>query len=252
MRQIEKYNNTMPRKHLISEGINKKQQNQSKIWQKLAREIKAAAKVGGPNPEANPRLRLAIDKALQNNLSRESIEKNINGSSKDPSEMKQLEYECYGPNGIQIIVTALADNENRVFSNLRGYLSKLHGEIAKPNSVKVFFNNLGDIILQKNNPNQSKDDIENIIIDNNLDGYIETIENEDSFEIYTEPNDSFYKIKEQLTKNGYQVYEASIKLIPNNKVTNLDEENTARILKFIDSCEQDDDMQTIITNYEPE
>ena len=69
----------MPRKHLIANQTNKKQQAQAKMWQKLAREIRASVKVGGPNPEANPRLKSAISKALQNNLSRESINKNING-----------------------------------------------------------------------------------------------------------------------------------------------------------------------------
>ena len=69
----------MPRKHLVASQTNKKQQNNAKIWQKLAKEIKVAAKIGGPNLEANPRLKAAVDRALQFNLSRESIAKNING-----------------------------------------------------------------------------------------------------------------------------------------------------------------------------
>ncbi len=145
----------MPRKHLIASGINKKQQMQAKIWQKLAREIKAAVKVSGPNADANPRLKAAIDKAYLNNMTKEAISRNIQGSSKDASELVSLEYECYGPNGIQIIVNALSDNSNRTYSSLRGYLSKLHGEIAKPNSVKIFFEMQGVIIFEKH-PNQVK------------------------------------------------------------------------------------------------
>ena len=93
----------MPRKHLIASQTNKKQQSQAKLWQKLAREIRAAVKVGGPNPEANPRLKSAINKALQNNLSRDSINRNINGGNKDTEKLENLEYEAYGPNGLQII-----------------------------------------------------------------------------------------------------------------------------------------------------
>jgi transcriptional/translational regulatory protein YebC/TACO1 len=108
--------------------------------------------------DANPRLKVAVDKALSNNLPRESIQKNISGSDKDPQDLKQIEFECYGPEGIQIIVGGLTDNINRSTSNLRGYLSKLHGEIAKQNSVKIFFDNLGDIILLKSsNPKLSSD-----------------------------------------------------------------------------------------------
>jgi transcriptional/translational regulatory protein YebC/TACO1 len=166
--------------------------------------------------------------------------------------MKQFEYECYGPNGIQIIVTALAENENRVVSNLRGYLSKLHGEIAKANSVKIFFENFGIIVLQKINTFQTKDDIEEIIINNNLEGYIETKEYEDSFEVFTEPNNSFYKIRDELIKNSFKVFESSIKLVSSSKVTNVDEDTKQRMQRFIESCENDDDIQSVITNYEEE
>ena len=129
----------MPRKHLISSQTNKKQQNQARIWQKLAREIKAAVKVGGANVEANPRLKSAILKALQNNLSKESINKNINGAATDTENIHVLEYEAYGPEGIQIIISAITDNVNRTISNVKSYLNKLGAKLAKQNSLKIFF-----------------------------------------------------------------------------------------------------------------
>jgi YebC/PmpR family DNA-binding regulatory protein len=194
-------------------------------------------------------LKAAVDKALQNNLSRDSIQRNIAGSNKDADQLIQLEYECYGPNGIQIIVTALSDNANRTNSNLRGYLAKLHGEIAKPNSVKIFFDNLGVIILEKL-PNQTKDNIEEIILEKNLNGYINTEEFDDSFEILTEPNNNFYEIKNVLSESGYKVFDAAIKLVAQNKITSLNEETKVKLDKFIDSCEEDEDIQSVITNYE--
>ena len=78
----------MPRKHLIASQNNKKQQDNAKIWMKLAKEIRAAAKTGGPNIDANPRLKAAVEKALQNNLSKESIERNIKGAQKDTSNLE--------------------------------------------------------------------------------------------------------------------------------------------------------------------
>jgi YebC/PmpR family DNA-binding regulatory protein len=194
-------------------------------------------------------LKAAIDKAYLNNMTKEAVLRNIQGSSKDASELVSLEYECYGPNGIQIIVNALSDNSNRTYSNLRGYLSKLHGEIAKPNSVKIFFEMQGVIIFEKH-PNQSKESIEEIIIENNIEGYVDTNEFEDSFEVITTPDNNFYLIKDLLSNSGYKVFEAEIKLVSQNKITSLDEENKARLEKFIESCDEDEDIQSVVTNYE--
>jgi transcriptional/translational regulatory protein YebC/TACO1 len=160
-----------------------------------------------------------------------------------------LEYECYAPNGIQIIVNALSDNANRTNSSLRGYLAKLHGEIAKPNSVKIFFDNQGSIILEKQ-PTQTKDNIEELILDNNIDGYVDCLEYEDSFEVLTTPDNNFYLIKDLFIANGFKVFDSSIKLIAQNKVTKLDDEAKMRLEKFIDSCDNDDDIQTVVTNFE--
>jgi YebC/PmpR family DNA-binding regulatory protein len=228
----------MARKHLIIANINKKQQAQAKIWQKLAREIKAAAKIGGVNVDANPRLKMAIDKAVQNGLSSESIERNLHGNKKDDAELINIEYECYGPNGIQIIVKALADNTNRVASNLRGFLSKLHGEIAKPNSVKIFFDNLGYILVEKTN-NLTIDDIMEYTINNNI---VDINEFDNVFEIKTTPAD-FYSARDNLKNNKCIILDSEIKLIAQNKITKLDHDAKERFNKFISSCEEDDDIQ---------
>lgn len=233
----------MPRKHLVASQTNKKQQLQAKIWLKVAKEIKAAAKVGGPNPDANPRLKAAIDKALQNNLSRESIERNISGGQKDPSNMFTMEFECYGPNGLQIIVSALTDNQNRTASNLRGYLSKINGEIAKTNSVKSFFNRYGVIIILKDN-NYSIDNIMESTMDFNV---IDIIENEDHYQILTQPED-FYKVKDELTKNKFKLFESEIKLVAQSPLEIEDEKLNEKIDRFLNSCEDDDDIQWVITN----
>ncbi|MDR2823504.1 MAG: YebC/PmpR family DNA-binding transcriptional regulator [Mycoplasmataceae bacterium] len=234
----------MPRKHLVASQTNKKQQLQAKLWQKLAREIKAAVKVGGPNIEANPRLKAAVDKGLQNNLSRESIQRNISGSSKDPAELSTLEFECYGPNGLQLVISALTDNINRTTSSLRGYLSKFHGEIAKPNSVKIFFDNRGDIIVYKDN--HSIDGLMELTMSYEI---VDILEHEDAFEILTSPAD-FYKVKDLLTNSGYRLFEGEVKLISQNKITSLDEDTKVRLEKLLTLCDEDEDIQWVVTNYE--
>lgn len=232
----------MPRKHLIASGINKKQQSQAKVWNKLAKEIKAAAKVGGPNPDANPRLKAAIDKALQNNLSRESIQKNINGAEKDKDALTDYLYEIYGPKGLAIIVQGLSDNQNRLLSSLKGYLSKLKAEIGKPNSVKTNFNYSGQVIVSKENMT------EDLLMEKTLDLAIdEIIENEDCFEILVNPKD-FYNVRDEMSKREINIIESEIKYIPTTYV-NLDQENFEKLQRFLDSCEEDDDIQWVVTNF---
>lgn len=235
----------MPRKHLIASQTNKKQQAQAKMWQKLAREIRAAVKVGGPNPEANPRLKSAINKALQNNLSRDSINKNINGCNKDTEKLETLEYEAYGPNGLQIIISVLTDNPNRSAGNIRGYLNKFNAKIAKPNSVKSFFEEKGYVIVPKK-PNISIDSLLELTMSNKV---LDILEQEDCFEIYVEPSD-IYKTVDNLKNNNIEIFLSEVKFFSNQKVSKLDEKIKQKLFDFIDSCDDDEDIQWVVTNFE--
>lgn len=231
----------MPRKHLIASGINKKQQQQAKLWMKCAKEIKAAAKIGGTNPDANPRLKAAIARALNCNLSRESIEKNINGANKDTSTLKELYYEGYGPNGIAILIKSLTDNEQRTVSAIRGYFSKLNGQLAKPNSVKMIFDELGEFIMESRN--LSEDDILNSTLENEI---VDLIHEEEYFILYSKPND-FYKTKDNLEKNNIKIISSEIKFIANQKA-DLPDEYEEKMERFLNSCDEDDDISWVVTN----
>lgn len=244
----------MPRKHLIASGINKKQQSQAKIWNKLAKEIKAAAKVGGPNPESNPRLKAAIDKALQNNLSRDSIDRNINGASKDKDNQVDYFFEIYGPKGLAIMVQGLTDNQNRLISSLNGYLSKLNGNIATPNSVKINFKYCGEIIIELNNSisdiNKWFNEVELKIMEKCIEDNLEIIDiilNDDCIQVLTQPND-LYKTRDILLNQEIKILSSEIKYIPNDYV-NLDKEHFEKLERFLSSCEDDDDIQWVVTNF---
>lgn len=230
----------MPRKHLIASGINKKQQQQAKIWMKCAKEIKAAAKIGGPNPEANPRLKAAIVRALQNNLSRESIEKNINGANKDSSTLKELYYEGYGPNGMGIIIKALTDNEQRTISAIRGYFSKLHGNIAKPNSVMILFDELSEFVIDKI---YSDEKILEAVLECDI---VDLVDEDDCYVLTAKPNE-FVKINECLEKNNISTLSAEVRYIPQSTVS-ISDEHKPLYERFINQCEDDDDIQWVVTN----
>lgn len=232
----------MPRKHLIASSINKKQQQQSKVALKCVREIKAAVKVGGPNPEANPRLKAAISRALENNLTRETIQRNIS-NCKDSEVLKELMYEGYGPRGLAIIIKALTDNEQRTVSNIRGYFSKLKGELSKPNSVKMLFNEYGQFIIAKNDQ-ISEDKILELTLNYNV---VDLQHDESAFELLVMPED-FYNVKNLLTENSnFQILSSEIKLIPQTFV-DVTEAEDALLQRFIDTCEDDDDIQWVVTN----
>lgn len=232
----------MPRKHLIASSINKKQQQQSKVALKCVREIKAAVKVCGPNPEANPRLKAAISRALENNLTRETIQRNIS-NCKDSEVLKELMYEGYGPRGLAIIIKALTDNEQRTVSNIRGYFSKLKGELSKPNSVKMLFNEYGQFIIAKNDQ-ISEDKILELTLNYNV---VDLQHDESAFELLVMPED-FYNVKNLLTENSnLKILSSEIKLIPQTFV-DVTEAEDALLQRFIDTCEDDDDIQWVVTN----
>ena len=232
----------MPRKHLIASGINKKQQQQAKVWMKCAKEIKAAAKSGGVNPEANPRLKAAIHRALQANLSRDSIERNINGASKEADKLKELTYEGYGPNGLAIIVKCLTDNENRTISNLRGYFSKLKGQITKPGAVKMLFDELGQFIIEKDKSDENKI-LETVM---NYDVVDLKSDDEQAYELLVTPN-AFFDVKNTLDHASINVFSSEIKLIPNS-IVNLSEDENSLLERFESQCDDDDDILWVVHN----
>lgn len=232
----------MPRKHLIASGISKKNQQNAKTLMKIAKEIKAAAKIGGTNLEANPRLKSAVEKAFEFNLSKESIEKNIHGSEKNKDLLLDQEYEIYAFNGLGIIIKAVTDNANRTISNIRKYMTKIDGEIAKQNSVKTNFIWKGEFIIDKKN-------LDELILLEKLSNfkYIEDlIENEDCFQLIVNP-DNFYQAKDDLKNVSLNIIESHLTYIPNWYV-DLNNDQFLMLEKFSQLCEEDDDIQWIVTN----
>ncbi len=217
----------------------------SKVFQKLAKEIFVAAKLGDKDPVNNSSLRMVIDKAKAANMPKDRIEAAINKAhSKDNGETyDNVRYEGYGPNGVAVMVDCLTDNRNRTASEVRSTFTKRGGNLGTDGSVSYMFSKKGVIIL----PNEyDSDEIMNIALENDA---LDFIENDDSYEIYTTP-ENFIAVNNVLKENGVENFIMNeVRFIPNNTVE-LPEEKKEKIYSLIETLEDLDDVQEVYHNME--
>ena len=216
------------------------------MFTKLARQITVAVKEGGPDPEMNFRLRLAIDKARSVNMPNDNIERAIarGVGGQDGDNYEEIVYEGYGPNGVAIMMDVLTDNRNRTAGDVRHVLSKYGGNLGESGCVAWMFNKKGLIVIEKN---ESIDEDELMMAA--LEAGAEDIEAEtDVFKIETDPR-SFSEVKEALAEAGYEFLVAEVSMVPQNSVP-ISEEESDKIEKLIEALEELDDVQQVYTNYE--
>ena len=217
----------------------------SKVFQKLAKELMVAAKSGDPNPENNPSLRMVVEKAKAENMPKANIESAINKAKNQGvgENYEQIRYEGYGPGGIAIMIDCLTDNKNRTAGFVRSTLTKRGGNLGTDGSVSYLFERKGIIVLDKV---YEEDKLMEDILDLNI---LDFIVDEDSFIIYTEPN-NFIEVKDSLEEKGYNSFLVSeVTFIPNNYIS-LDEEMTEKVNNQIDALNDLDDVQSVYHNLE--
>ena len=217
----------------------------SKVFQKLAKELMVAAKSGDPNPENNPSLRMVVEKAKAENMPKANIESAINKAKNQGvgENYEQISYEGYGPGGIAIMIDCLTDNKNRTAGFVRSTLTKRGGNLGTDGSVSYLFERKGIIVLDKV---YEEDKLMEDILDLNI---LDFIVDEDSFIIYTEPN-NFIEVKDSLEEKGYNSFLVSeVTFIPNNYIS-LDEEMTEKVNNLIDALNDLDDVQSVYHNLE--
>lgn len=217
----------------------------SKVFQKLAKELMVAAKSGDPNPENNPSLRMVVEKAKAENMPKANIESAINKAKNQGvgENYEQIRYEGYGPGGIAIMIDCLTDNKNRTAGFVRSTLTKRGGNLGTDGSVSYLFERKGIIVLDKV---YEEDKLMEDILDLNI---LDFIVDEDSFIIYTEPN-NFVEVKDSLEEKGYNSFLVSeVTFIPNNYIS-LDEEMTEKVNNLIDALNDLDDVQSVYHNLE--
>lgn len=217
-----------------------------KVFTRVAREITIAARQGGPKPEANPRLRKAIEDARAVNMPQENVKRAIQkGTGEIPGMViEEMTYEGYGPGGVAIFVHATTDNKNRTTSDLRHMFAAHGGNLGETGSVAFMFENKGLIAVAKASIDEEK--LTNLAIDLGADDIKTDVD--EVYEIYTAPAD-VDAIKAKLIEAKAQVEQAEVSLIPKNTVP-LDENNARKCLALMDALDEYDDVTTATANFD--
>ncbi len=228
----------------------KKEKNDAakgKIFTVIGREIAVAVKEGGPDPANNNKLRDVIAKAKANNMPNDTIERGIKKAAGDGNSVnyESCTYEGYGPSGTAIIVKCLTDNKNRTAANVRNAFTKGHGSIGTQGCVSFMFDEKGQILIDKEECDMDADDLMMLALDAGAEDFNEE---EDSFEIFTAPND-FSSVREALEKEGIKMADANVSMIPQNYVTLTTEEELWDINKILDLLDEEDDVQEVFHNF---
>jgi YebC/PmpR family DNA-binding regulatory protein len=219
-----------------------------KIFTKLGREIVVATKMGGPNPETNFRLKIAIQKAKAANMPSDNIQRSVQkGVGDTEGSYEELTYEGYGPGGVAVMVNILTDNRNRTAGEIRHLFSKNGGNMGETGCVSWMFKQKGLLTLNKEGLKISEDDLLLLALDKGAED-IKT-EDDEEIEIITSFED-FECVKEGLEESGLHFEVAEISMIPENLVTVTDPEQARLILRLMDFLEEHDDVQETFTNFD--
>lgn len=218
-----------------------------KIFMKAAKDIYIAAKEGGPDPEMNPALRLAIENAKANNVPNDNIERNIKKATGtlDGVSYDEFTYEGYGPGGSAVMVEVLTDNRNRTASEVRHAFSKNGGNLGENGCVAFMFNRQGYIVIDRSKTDADEDTVMLAAIEAGAD---EMETSDEVYEIYTEP-DQFAGVRDALLAEGFEFEEAEVTLIPTTSSI-LEEADEAKMEKLIDALENLEDIQDVHHNAE--
>jgi YebC/PmpR family DNA-binding regulatory protein len=216
--------------------------NRGKIFTRLIREITVAAKLNGSDASTNPRLRLAVDKATDNNMPKDTIERAIKRGAGELEGVsyEEVRYEGYGINGAAIIVDCLTDNRTRTVAEIRHAFSKYGGNLGTDGSVAFLFKHCGQIVFA---PGTDENKLMEIALDAGAEDVIDNDDN--SIEVITAPND-FVAVREALAKAGLKPELAEVTMLPTTEVT-LAGEDAARMQKLLDAFESQDDVQNVYT-----
>lgn len=230
--------------HNIQATKGKADAARGKIFTKIGREIAVAVKLGGPDPNTNSKLYDVIQKAKQNNMPNDNIQRSIKKASGETEgdNYTQAIYEGYGTNGVAFIVVCLTDNKNRTASDVRHLFSRCGGSLGATGSVMYNFNYKGVVVLPKKE-GMEEDDVMMVALDAGAD---DVVTEEDSFVVYT-PSDGLHQAVKAFEQAGYEIASSETEYIPINTIT-LDEDKMASVDKLSDALEDLDDVQAVYHN----
>ena len=216
-----------------------------KIFTKLIREITVAAKIGGGDPDGNPRLRMAIQNAKGANMPQDNVNRAITKGTGDMDGViyEEFTYEGYGPGGVAILIPVLTENRNRTGSEVRHILSKRGGNLAEPNAVAWNFDKKGLFVI----PGEGLD--EDTLLEVVLEAGAEDMEpTDENYEVSSEP-EAYEDVRAALEKNQIPVESAELAMLPKTTVK-LEGKPAEQMLRLIEALEDNDDVQNVWANFD--
>ena len=216
-----------------------------KVFTKIIKELMVAAKTGGSDPEANPRLRQAISIAKAANMPSDTISRNIQKGAGELEgvDYEELSYEGFGPEGVAIMMDVMTDNKNRTVAEIRHLMAKFGGNLGENGSVSWMFEKLGQIIVESESTNE-----ENLFNDA-LEAGADDFNREDvDFVISTNPALTA-EIAEDLQKKGYSVVSSKVEMVPKN-IIEVPESDSSKLINLMEKLEEHDDVQNIASNFQ--
>ncbi|MBP8946832.1 MAG: YebC/PmpR family DNA-binding transcriptional regulator [Bacteroidales bacterium] len=217
----------------------------SKMFTKIIKDITIAVREGGPDPDSNPRLRLAIANARGVNMPKDNIQRAINkATEKDSANYVEIVYEGYASHGVAIIVECATDNQQRTISNIRSYFNKHGGSLSTSGSLNFIFDQKGVFRINR----EKISNFDEFMLEAIDAGAEDVVEDDDMVIIYT-PRENFGTMQKTLEKLNIEADSSKLERIPNTFVK-LEKEQALKILKLIDLLEDDDDVQEVYHNME--
>ncbi len=218
----------------------------SKVFTKIIRELVVASKMGGSDPEMNPRLRTAIQKAKSSNMPNDTLNKAIKrgAGELEGAEYTEGTYEGYGPNGVGIIVEVLTDNKNRTAADVRHIFSKHGGSLGSPGSVAYNFERIGQFLFARDLG--SEDDFMEHVLESGADDLL--LEDGESYEVVCQP-ENFQLVQDYFMQKEVDALEAGVVYKPKLKV-NLEGDDVTKMIKMLSALEDNDDVQEVFSSFE--
>lgn len=221
----------------------KEDAKRGKLFTKLIRDITVAARKGGSDLDSNPWLRIAVDKALNANMTKDTIERAIKrgAGASDGDAMEEIRYEGYGPGGAAVLVDCLTDNRNRTVADVRHAFSKCGGNLGTEGSVAYLFNKKG---LLNFAPGTNEDKLMEVAVETGGDDIL--TQDDGSIEVITNPDD-YHTVVEAVKKVGLTPEHSDVTMIPTNEIS-LNKDNAEKMLKLLEMLEDLDDVQNVYSN----
>ncbi len=216
----------------------------SKMFSKLSKEITVAAKVGGPDPDANPRLRLAIQNAKGQSMPKDNIQRAISKSQQgDAANYDEIRYEGYGPGGTAIIVEALTDNRNRSASNVRSTFSKYGGSLGETGSVSFMFDRVGEIVFKASVGDPDS------VLEAGIEAGADDVQSDEETHTITCAFEDVGDVSKALEAALGEAESVNLIWKPQNLIA-VDADKAQTLVKLIGILEDDDDVQNVYSNFD--